>query len=190
MAECSLSTGRISTLFCLAASMTILPPATRVSLLARATVFPAAMAERVGRRPTMPTTAFKVMSAESQAAAWHSPSIPGRISKSRSRVRSRRSLAAFSLNTAAAWGRNSRICSSSCFTLERTASTWMETGKSPPQHRPRTTSKVCMPMEPVEPSRASFRIVSLLWSIHRYGQSPLFRPSRAGRRPAGTKRAR
>ena len=156
MAECSLSTGRMLTLFCLAASMTIRPPATRVSLLARATVFLAAMAARVGRRPTMPTTELRVTSTPSQAAAWQRPSMPSNTVRSRSRVRSRKSLAAAGSNTATAWGRNSRACSSRSLTLERAAKTATETGKSPPRASSRTTCKVCMPMEPVDPSRASF----------------------------------
>ena len=48
IAECSLSTGRIFTPCCRASSITMAPPATRVSLLARARVFPARMAAKVG----------------------------------------------------------------------------------------------------------------------------------------------
>ena len=88
IALCSLSTGSRSTPFSSAASITSRPPATSVSLLASATVFLAAMAASVGRRPTIPTTALHTTSTPGSEAASHIPSTPAskRISVSARRV--------------------------------------------------------------------------------------------------------
>ncbi len=61
-ALCSLSTGRMRTP-CRRLSMTRDPAVTSVSLLARATSFPASMAARVGTRPAAPTIADSTRSA-------------------------------------------------------------------------------------------------------------------------------
>ena len=58
-ALCSLSTGMMRTPFARALSMTRAPAVTSVSLLARATSFPASMAASVGTRPAAPTMADK-----------------------------------------------------------------------------------------------------------------------------------
>ena len=76
MAECSLSTGRISAPRRRAAAITRSPPQTRVSLLARATRLPRSTAARVGVSPTMPTTAVTTVSLSGRAAASTSPSMP------------------------------------------------------------------------------------------------------------------
>src|SRR3990170_1233108 len=76
MALCSLSTGRMFTLFFLASSITNPPAITRTSLFARAMSLPALIAARVGIRPDAPTSAETTMSAPSQAATSIRPSSP------------------------------------------------------------------------------------------------------------------
>ncbi len=76
MALCSLSTGRMFTLFFLASSITNPPAITRTSLFARAMSLPALIAARVGIRPDAPTSAETTMSAPSQAATSSRPSSP------------------------------------------------------------------------------------------------------------------
>lgn len=113
MAECSLSTGSRRTPLRRAAAMTSSPPATRVSLFAKATSCPASMADRVGSSPTIPTTALSTRSVSSSAASSHSPSIPDKILTGRSLARMRRDAAAASSKRAANGGRKRRSCSSS-----------------------------------------------------------------------------
>ena len=62
IALCSLSTGRIGTLCFFARGMIRCPAVTRVSLLARAMVFPLSIAAIVGRMPIMPTIAVTSIS--------------------------------------------------------------------------------------------------------------------------------
>ena len=57
MALCSLSTGRIETPFLRAASVTIAPAATSVSLFASAISHPASIAAKIGAIPAAPTIA-------------------------------------------------------------------------------------------------------------------------------------
>ena len=65
MAECSLSTGRMRAPVRAASARTSSPPATRLSLLARATSLPAAKARRVAFSPAKPDTATSTTSAPS-----------------------------------------------------------------------------------------------------------------------------
>ena len=76
IALCSLSTGRSLTPFSPARFMTSSPPATRVSLLARAMSLPDSMAWYVGTSPLIPMREFKTMSASAKVAAAISPSSP------------------------------------------------------------------------------------------------------------------
>ena len=77
MAECSLSTGISSVPFSRTRRITMLPPQTSVSLLARAISFPASIAASVGARPTEPDTATITRCTPSRQAARISPSSPG-----------------------------------------------------------------------------------------------------------------
>ncbi len=76
MAECSESTGIMSTPFSRADVITSSPAQTRVSLLARAIRFLAAIAARVGISPTEPETAVTTQSASAMVAASISPGRP------------------------------------------------------------------------------------------------------------------
>ena len=76
MAECSESTGRIGELYFLAKSMTTDPPATRVSLFARAIILPAFIAEIVGLSPLNPTSAVRTMSMSSASTSEQTESMP------------------------------------------------------------------------------------------------------------------
>ena len=76
IAECSLSTGKSFTPLRLTASVTKSPPATSVSLLARAMSFFASIAAMVGFKPTMPTTELSTSEALGITAASIKPSIP------------------------------------------------------------------------------------------------------------------
>ena len=157
MAECSLSTGRIRTCFSSASGMIICPAVTRVSLLASAISLPASMAAMVGRIPIMPTTAVTTISASSAAAASISPSIPEVIVTGRSETFSFSSLAFSSLHTQATLGLNSRICCSrSSILLPAARETTLISELA------RTTSRVCVPMEPVEPRTAICFIFHLI----------------------------
>ena len=148
MAECSLSTGSRRTPLRRAAAMTSSPPATRVSLFAKATSCPASMADRVGSSPTIPTTALSTRSVSSSAASSHSPSIPDKILTGRSLTRMRRDAAAASSKRAANGGRKRRSCSSSIRSFEPAARAC--TGY--PSEA--ATSSAWVPMDPVEPSTA------------------------------------
>ena len=76
MAECSLSTGSISTPARSASGMTQSPPHTRVSLLARARVLPALIAASEYFSPAKPPAATSTTSAVFQAAAASAASSP------------------------------------------------------------------------------------------------------------------
>ena len=118
IAECSLSTGRIWTPFSFAKFVTRWPPATSVSLFARAKVFFALIASRVGWRPTIPTTEFKTVSALSYVAHSISPSIPQTTFVFVSLIFALSSFAAVSLIIQTISGLNLRICSSIISTFE------------------------------------------------------------------------
>ena len=118
MAECSESTGMISTPSCFASRITSSPAQTRVSLLARPMRLWALMAASVGFRPSIPTTAVMTQSTFSRVAASISPSSPQLTRIARSEIFSFRALAASSVAITASSGRNSRHCSAIRSTLE------------------------------------------------------------------------
>ena len=78
MAECSESTGRMGTLLRVAASVTICPATTIVSLLANAMGLWCSMARRVGRRPAKPTMEASTMSMESISMRSAMESMPAK----------------------------------------------------------------------------------------------------------------
>mmetsp|Transcript_10264 Transcript_10264/g.15456 ORF Transcript_10264/g.15456 Transcript_10264/m.15456 type:complete len:204 (-) Transcript_10264:288-899(-) len=80
MAECSESAGIMSALYSSSRGKITGPPAMRVSLFARAMVFPFLMASMVGRRPAQPTIPVTTVSAELALATAQFPSWPLRIS--------------------------------------------------------------------------------------------------------------
>ena len=142
------------------------PAVTRVSLFARAISFPASMAAIVGLIPIMPTTAVTNTCASGITAISSSPSIPVTTFTGRSATRLRRSAAASSLHIPAINGWNSRICCSICSTLFPAASaTTCSSGLF------LTTSRVWVPIEPVDPRiaiffmyfRTSIRVPSAKW---------------------------
>ena len=152
MAECSLSTGSSLTPCCSTAWVTRCPPVTRLSLLARARSWPLSMAAREAPNPAMPTTLFSTTSGPCMAASSRRPSGP----RSSSGAPARPARAASSFWAAAgsvtqtARGWNSSICASS-------RSTWLWADR-PNISNPsaRTTSRLWVPMEPVDPSRVIF----------------------------------
>ena len=145
MAECSESTGTISAPRLSAASITSSPAQTSVSLLARAMRLPSRMAARVGLRPTMPTTAVTTVSTPGSVAAVERAETPPWTRVFVSARRTFKSLAAASSVMITCRGRNFRACSSASATL-----LWavMAATVSPSCS---ATSRVCRPMEPVEP---------------------------------------
>ena len=165
MAECSESTGTTWEPLHAAASLTSSPAHTSVSLLAKAMRLPARMAAKVGRSPTIPTTAVSTVSAASRLAASSRPSIPSATRMGVSARRRRRDAAASGSIITASSGWKRRHCFSICSTsrLAVKAATRM------PQAA--ITSSDCRPMEPVEPSREIQRFCSMLCSSHG-GQEP------------------
>ena len=153
IALCSLSTGRIRTCFSFASDIMICPAVTRVSLFASAISFPAFIAAIVGRIPIIPTTAVTTISAPSSVATARSPSMPLSTRISRSRTRSFSSFAFSSFQTAAIFGENSRICFSRRSILLPAARAVTSISLFA-----RTTSNVCVPIDPVDPSIAIFFI--------------------------------
>ena len=119
---------------------------------------PASIAAMVGRIPIIPTMAVTRISDSGCAATSRSPSIPDTIFTSRSAVRILSSFAFSSVHTAASGGRNSLICLSSRSILEPAANAVIS--RSPLFL---ATSRVCVPMEPVDPSIAIFFIYFLLF---------------------------
>ena len=95
MALCSLSTGTIALPAARAAASTNGPPATMLSLLARASVAPALSAARLARRPAAPTIPFSTTSSAAAARAAAAalaissamPSSPARTGRSVARRR-------------------------------------------------------------------------------------------------------
>ena len=80
IAECSLSTGSIFTLFSSAAFITISPAVTSVSLFANAISFLCSIAFIVGISPIIPTKAVKTISTSSIVDIFTKPSIESNIS--------------------------------------------------------------------------------------------------------------
>ena len=103
------------------------------------------MAARVGFSPAMPTTAVTTVSALARLAASSRPPSPPATRVGVSASRRRRSAAADSSAAATSSGRNCRACASASSTLwltVRAATRWPQLS---------ATSRVCRPMEPVEP---------------------------------------
>ena len=155
MALCSLSTGRMNTPIFFASGIMICPAVTSVSLLASAMSFPALIASIVGRIPIIPTTAVTRISVFFIVATSRSPSMPATIFVSVSATLTRNSSAFSSDHTATICGWNFLICSSNILILLPAASP--STSISPFSL---TTSRVCVPMEPVEPKIAIFFILT------------------------------
>ena len=76
IAECSLSTGTTATPFSRASGITMSPPHTSVSLLARARVLPALIAASEYLSPAKPLAATRTTSASSYEAAASAASLP------------------------------------------------------------------------------------------------------------------
>ena len=161
IALCSLSTGRIDTFFSFASGMMICPAVTRVSLLASAISLPALIASIVGRIPIIPTIAVTSISASSRVDTLRSPSMPDTTCVSVSAIRTLSSRAFSSDHTAASFGANSLICFSRRAILFPAASP--QTLISPFSL---ATSRVWVPIEPVEPKIAIFFIYTSLYYIY------------------------
>src|SRR5215218_8383527 len=150
IAECSESTG-IMRLFA-ARSITHSPPATRDSLLARATRLPACRAPTVAARPAKPTIPFSTTSDGARESCSAEPG-PARTSAARSSrgPASPASSARYSGPNSAAWRASARA--------------------SLPAERPtisnrsgylRTTSRAWLPILPVEPRIVRRRLMTVL----------------------------
>ena len=154
MAECSESTA--TSCPGEAASTTRCPPITSDSLLARANVLPADRAARVGSRPTAPVMALTTTShseTASSAAASGPVSTSGLGSWSRASSSSSPGIASgFATATLRGW--NCAICSAS---LGRSLPEAANATTSKSVRRPVTTSRVWVPMDPVEPSSTILR---------------------------------
>ena len=151
IAECSLSTGIIFTPFLDARPITSCPPATRDSLLASATLFPASRAVRVGTSPAIPTIPFSTISQPLSVIQLFIPSSPDSTTVRQLSPKfalSRR--ARPSSSSAATFGLNSLICCSinPSFSLAARAATLNSPSIS------LTTCSACRPMEPVLPKIA------------------------------------
>ena len=129
------------------------PAVTSVSLFASAISLPASMAAIVGRMPIIPTIAVTSISLPSICAISRSPSIPLTTFVPVSRIRLFSSSAFSSAHTPTSLGWNSRICCSSNVILfpAARASTSISLFSL-------TTSRVCVPIDPVDPSIAIFFI--------------------------------
>ena len=112
-AQCSLSTGRISTPWRFAAAMTISPAMTRISLLASAMVLPASIARSVGTSPALPGRALMTRSTSGWVTASINPSTPAWIDGAPARparpARPANSAARSASPTATTRGRNRSI---------------------------------------------------------------------------------
>ena len=151
IALCSLSTGSIATPFSFAKSITIWPPVTSVSLFARAIFFFAFIASIVGSSPEIPTTAVTTVSSPSAVAVSIRPSFPCTTFISVSASLIFKSLAFSSSVRHTVFGLNSLACFSikSIFECADIASIFI------PLYS-RAISRVCVPIEPVEPNTAIF----------------------------------
>mmetsp|Transcript_1093 Transcript_1093/g.3085 ORF Transcript_1093/g.3085 Transcript_1093/m.3085 type:complete len:224 (-) Transcript_1093:89-760(-) len=153
IAECSESAAVILAPYFSRSGRMMGPPAMSVSLLARAMVRPSLMASIVGSRPAQPTTPVTTVSAPSATATAVWPSGPVTISGAGTPNSERRLLSSPSFSAAArptTDGLNSAICCARSSTLEpaEMETTWKWSGYS------RQMSRVCVPMEPVDPSSA------------------------------------
>ncbi len=142
-AECSESTGVMRAPLARASSHISGPATTIASLLASATWRPARRAAAVGSSPSKPGMAATTASASSVAASTR-PSAPVARRVPPGRCGATCSATAASHTTSS--GRNSAAWATSASALRRAT---RATGRYPCQ---RATSRVCMPIDPVEPS--------------------------------------
>ena len=126
------------------------PATTKVSLLAKAMVFPALIAFMVGRNPAYPTIEAKTISIGCDSTIWQSASAPAYtlIGKSLNASFSWRYFSSLAITTAS--GKNLRACSISKSTrlLAVNAYASYKSGCSS------ITCKACVPIDPVEPNIA------------------------------------
>ena len=145
IAECSESTGMISALYFFASAITSWPAQTRVSLLARPMRLWARIAAKVGFNPTMPTTAVMMQSASGMVAAAMRPSSPHIICVGRSAIISFSWFAAASVDMTASLGLYFRHC----WAMRSALLPAVNAATGSPKLS--IMSRVCRPMEPVEP---------------------------------------
>ncbi len=124
------------------------PPATKTSLLARAIVLPASIAETVGLNPATPATPTTTMSASGIVLSSHKPSIPSTTLTSVPAKISRASRAASGSTKPISLTPKARACSATpaAFLLAARATIRISS------LRREATSNTCRPIEPVEPS--------------------------------------
>mmetsp|Transcript_10531 Transcript_10531/g.22199 ORF Transcript_10531/g.22199 Transcript_10531/m.22199 type:complete len:305 (+) Transcript_10531:293-1207(+) len=155
MALCSLSAGRRLMPCSLTRGLMTGPPLMSVSLLARAMSFFNLMASMVGWSPAAPTIPVTTVSAESIVAAARMPSSPcmmlGILAMPASSRLDLSSCAAFSVAIETTLGLYFKTCSVMSFELVPAdkASTTKLSGQAS------TMSRVCVPMDPVDPRRES-----------------------------------
>mmetsp|Transcript_35696 Transcript_35696/g.90036 ORF Transcript_35696/g.90036 Transcript_35696/m.90036 type:complete len:339 (+) Transcript_35696:777-1793(+) len=167
-ALCSLSAGRILTPYSSASGSTYGPPAMSVSLLARQMSLPCLMAATVGCSPAQPTMPVTTACASGCTDTSTTPAMPVTISGI-GLCPASSSFSSASLDSS--WmhtrlGLNLRVCSASSLALDPAASahTAKRSGCSS------TMSRVCVPMEPVEPM--SEKVLSPLGVISGGTQRP------------------
>ena len=148
MAECSLSTGKS----CpgLASGMSKSPPTTRDSLLASASLRPAARVAQLALRPAAPDMAFTTRSTSSSCVKATTASAPKPTAAELSRRPSAAAPATPSSPKATCRTPNSQAASTTCSTRRPAASATTCTASG----CMRATSRVCTPIEPVAPSTA------------------------------------
>ena len=154
IAECSESTGIISTPCFCASSITSSPAHTSVSLLARPMRFPVRIAASVGFSPTMPTTAVITQSASAMVAASIRPSSPQLTRMGRSLISRARASAASRVAITASSGWKLRHCCAKSSTLVPAVRAATFTSG-----RRLIISRLCRPMEPVEPRMLTYFII-------------------------------
>ena len=135
--KCSLSMGKISLVF------KNLPPTTRLSLFASASLLPSACVFRLGARPAKPTRAFITFFELEISSISSSPASPKKIFLCSMFFTF---LTSFSSPTQTNFGLNFKICSfrRPIFLAQLSASTLMSNFSQ--------SARVFLPIEPVEPS--------------------------------------
>ncbi len=133
-----------------ARAMTRSPPTTRLSLLASASSMPSPSAATVGPRPAEPTRAFRTRSASESVISSTRPSAPP---STRPPVHSAARAAASGSARATVSTPNWRACSRSRSALPPAASPTTSS-----ESLRETTSRACVPIEPVEPTIRILRI--------------------------------
>mmetsp|Transcript_2138 Transcript_2138/g.4924 ORF Transcript_2138/g.4924 Transcript_2138/m.4924 type:complete len:278 (-) Transcript_2138:96-929(-) len=159
IAECSESAGVILTPNSLSSGRITGPPLMRVSLFASAMSFPALIASTVGRRPAQPTMPVTTTSASPYLATSAMPDSPNTNSGIFPLYPDIASFSSFSVSsffTETILGLNFLICSERRPTLVPAAKPSIENVSG----RYSTMSSVCVPIEPVDPSRLIF-----LWNL-------------------------